>query len=103
VYQFNYKFKGNQRNTPRIIIANQSSIIEWLSLMHLYSPKFLWLAKSPDHSTDYLYELNSYNVLFYGIGLKFINSSENKYTAFNLEQYLNSSSQVPLVIFPEVM
>lgn len=102
VFQFNYKFKGNQKYSPRVIISNQSSIIEWLSLMHTYSPKFLWLAKSSDHKSDYLYELNSYNVLFYGIGLKFINAGEKKYTPFNLDQYIKSNNQVPLVIFPEV-
>ncbi len=51
VYRFNYKFKKwNEKNPPKIIISNQSSIIEWLSLMYCYSPKFLWLAKSQDGS-----------------------------------------------------
>ena len=51
VYRFTYKFKKwNEKNPPKIIISNQSSIIEWLSLMYFYSPKFLWLAKSQDGS-----------------------------------------------------
>ena len=55
VYQFNYKFKKwNNNSSPNIIISNQSSIIEWLSLMYLYSPKFLWTAKSSDHTSVFL-------------------------------------------------
>jgi len=70
--------------------------------MYLYSPKFLWIAKSADNSHDYFYELNCYNVLFYGMGLKFINASDKKYSEFNVEQYLQSNKAAPIVIFPEV-
>ena len=52
---------------------------------------------------DYFFELNCYNMLFYGIGLKFINASEKKYVNFNVEEYLKSGNTTPLVIFPEVI
>jgi len=101
VYRFNYKYKRWGDDNPRIIISNQSSLIEWMSLLYLYSPKFLWCAKSGDNNNDYYYELNIYNVFFYGIGLKFINATDKKYKSFSIEEYLKTNPSVPIVIFPE--
>ena len=55
---------------------------------------------------DFLIELSYWNLLAYGAGLKFLVNVNNKYSGlnhFDIEKYVSSSHQVPLVIFPEVL
>jgi len=102
VYRLNYKYnKISETRTPNIILSSQSSIIDWIILMYNYSPKFLWIVKSPDNQSDLFIELSYFDVLIFGMGLKFLSTETKKYKSFDIEKYIQSSNQIPLVIFPE--
>ena len=48
VYSLNYKYRKHSNKKPDIIINSQSSVIDWVYLIYLYAPKFLWIVKSLD-------------------------------------------------------
>jgi hypothetical protein len=71
-------------------------------LMYNYCPKFLWIVKSEDDTKDIFIELTYFDVLFFGMGLKFLSKGTKSYSEFNFEKYILTDNQVPMVIFPEV-
>ena len=85
---------------PNIIFSSQSTIIDWLLLLKNYSPKFLYIVKSNDNKNDYFIELSYINILFYGLGIKFLSYSKND-KKFNIENYITEKNQIPIIIFPE--
>lgn len=71
-------------------------------LMTNYSPIFLWIVKSEDSKKDYFTELSYIDVLFFGMGLKFLSTRTRKFKEFNIDAHVQSLNQTPIVIFPEV-
>jgi hypothetical protein len=69
--------------------------------MYNYSPKFLWTVKSSDSKSDIFIELSYFDILIFGMGLKFLSTDTKKYKAFNVENYIENTNQIPLVVFPE--
>ena len=93
-------FNNKKNRIPNIIFSSQSTIIDWLLLLKNYSPKFLYIVKSNDNKNDYFIELSYINILFYGIGIKFLSPSKND-KKFNIENYITEKNQIPIIIFPE--
>jgi hypothetical protein len=46
-------------------------------------------------------ELSYFDILLYGMGLKFLSTSKTTSSAFNVSEYIVQDNQTPLVIFPE--
>jgi len=93
-------------NSSFLIIATQSSIIDWLVLLYKYSPSFLWQVKSQKDDKDFWYELSYFQVLTYGLGLTFINFEtcpiNIRRKKFFMKDYFNNKNTTrPYVIFPE--
>ena len=68
--------------------------------MYNYSPKFLAIVKSDDNKSDYFTEIPFFSLISYSIGIK-LPLSKEKLPKFDLENYIEKPSQVPIVIFPE--
>jgi len=69
--------------------------------MYRHAPNFLWIVKSDDNKNDKFIELSYLNVLFFGLGLKFLKVDKTS-KDFDIQKYLIQDYQTPLVIFPEV-
>lgn len=110
--------KGNKeinvKTKKTVILSSQSNVIDWISLMYIYVPKFLVIVKDNDQENkikkDLLIELNYFEVLKYALGIniaKFDNADEKKtltssYNYFDLEKdFINTNDFTPIVIFPE--
>lgn len=93
---------NNAFRIPNIIFSSQSTVIDWLMLIHNYAPKFLAIAKSENSKSDFFFELSSMEIFQYSLGLKFPTVKDIKQKRkFDIEKHLESPNQVPLVIFPE--
>ena len=87
---------------PNIVFSSQSTVIDWLILIHNYTPRFIFIAKSEDNKSDFFFELSAFEVMKYSLGLRFPTiKNVSKKRKFEIEKYIEKPQQVPLVIFPE--